>query len=198
MSQRAIQRLEMTLVWIAKGGIFIIPFLVLVVASSLFFPYITLKNFLFRIIVEIIAAAWVGLLIINFKKYWPRWNVISITLSIFVGILFLSAIFGVDFRHSFWSNFERMEGVITHFHLLLLFFVAAGIFRTMRDWIIVFSLSVVASVFVAFYGLLEYLGQVETFADSTRVISTLGNPLYVAAYLSFHLFFEACFALRSG
>lgn len=191
MSQSAIRNLETTLLWVAKGGIFIIPFLVLVVSGSLFFPYITLKNFLFRIIVEIIVASWIGLLIIDFKKYWPKWNVISIVLSIFVAILFLSAIFGVDFRHSFWSNFERMEGVITYLHLLALFFVATGIFRTMRDWIIIFSLSVAASVLVAFYGLLEYLGQVETFADGSRIISTLGNPLYVAVYLSFHLFLIA-------
>ncbi|PIR70229.1 MAG: hypothetical protein COU46_02540, partial [Candidatus Niyogibacteria bacterium CG10_big_fil_rev_8_21_14_0_10_42_19] len=192
------RRAETILIWTIKAGAYIMPFFLLVVAGNLFFPFITLKNFLFRITVEIMGAAWVGLLILDFsdhsgsarggKKYWPKWNVLSIIFFTFVSLLFISALLGANFDNSFWSNFERMEGVYMHLHLLLLFFILAGVFRSRKDWVILFGVSIAASVFLAFYGLLEFKGLVKTYSDGSRIISTLGNPLYVAAYLSFHIF----------
>lgn len=182
-------KLEQILYWIVKVGAYILPWAVLYIANGMFFPFITGKNFLFRIVVEIMAAGWIGLLIIDFKKYWPRWNFVSVALTIFVGAALLSAIFGVNFTNSFWSNFERMEGLVTHIHLLLLFFVLAGTLRAKREWFILFGISITVSAFLALYGLLEATGEIESldFAGS-RIIATLGNPLYVAAYLSFHVF----------
>lgn len=181
--------LEKILFWVVRIGAYILPFFLLVVLTSLFFPFITGKNFLFRIVVEIITAAWIGLLFINFKKYWPKWNFVSIAFIVFVSVIFLSAVFGVDFRNSFWSNFERMDGLVTHLHLLLLFFILTGTFRTRREWFILFGVSIAVSVFLAFYGLLEYSGAITTFgASGSRIMSTLGNPLYVAAYLTFNIF----------
>ena len=55
--------LEKTLRWIVLGGVFALPFVPLIVADgvhfpyNLFFPYITGKNFAFRLIVEIMAGA---------------------------------------------------------------------------------------------------------------------------------------------
>lgn len=174
-----------------RVGAYILPFTLLIISHSLFFPFISGKNFAFRIIVEIITAGWLGLLIINFKKYWPRRSLVGVALVIFFGAAFLSAIFGVDFKNSFWSNFERMEGVITYLHLLALFFILTGTFHTRREWFGIFGVSIAASFLVAFYGLLEYSGVISSFGDSPRIISTFGNPLYVAAYLSFHIFLIA-------
>lgn len=182
-------RLEKILFWIVRLGTYILPFFLLVILNDLFFPFITGKNFLFRIAVEIMIAAWIGLLFINFKKYWPRWNLVSIAFVIFIGTIFLSAIFGVDFKNSFWSNFERMDGLVTHLHLLFLFLVLTGTFRTRREWFILFGISITVSVLLAFYGLLEYSGAITSFAaQGSRIMSTLGNPLYVAAYLTFNIF----------
>ena len=44
---------------VVYSGIFLIPAVVLIISNSLFFPFITGKNFTFRIIVEIIFAAWI-------------------------------------------------------------------------------------------------------------------------------------------
>jgi len=181
--------LEKILFWVVRIGAYILPFFLLVVLSSLFFPFITGKNFLFRIVVEIMAAAWIGLLLINFKKYWPKWNFVSIAFVVFLSVVFISAVFGVDFKNSFWSNFERMDGLVGHLHLLLLFFILSGTFRTKREWFILFGVSIAVSFFLAFYGLLEYSGAVTSFgASGSRIMSTLGNPLYVAAYLTFNIF----------
>ena len=53
--------IEKTLRGIVILGIFALPFIVFIVANNLFFPYITGKNFAFRIIVEIITGAWLAL-----------------------------------------------------------------------------------------------------------------------------------------
>lgn len=182
------KHLESVLYWIVRIGVYCLPFTLLIVSSTLFFPYITGKNFFFRIIIEIIGAAWIGLVCINAKRYLPARTFVAVALFTLVVISFLSALFGVDFANSFWSNYERMEGVITYLHLLLLFLILAGTFRTKREWFSIFGVSIGVSVLLASYGLLEYAGLVNTFADSSRVISTLGNPLYVAAYLTFHIF----------
>ena len=44
--------------WVVLAALFVIPFLVLYVSNSLFFPFITGKGFAFRILVEAAAAAW--------------------------------------------------------------------------------------------------------------------------------------------
>lgn len=182
-------KLEKALYWVVRIGAYALPFTLLIVADSMFFPFISGKNFAFRIIVEIMLTAWAGLLIINFKKYWPRWNFLSIALAVFVAAAFISAVFGVNFSQSFWSNFERMDGVITQLHLLALFLVLAGVFRTRHEWFSLFTVSIAVSLLVAFYGFLEYFGKIYFGQDlHSRIISTLGNPLYVAAYLSFHIF----------
>ena len=180
---------EKTLYWIVRAGTYVLPFTLLIIANSMFFPFISGKNFAFRIVVEVIAAAWAGLLIINFKKYWPKWNLLATALTIFVAAIFISAVFGINFSMSLWSSYERMDGVITQIHLLALFLALVGTFRTRREWFSIFGVSIAVSVLVALYGLLEYAGQI-SYGQSlhSRIISTLGNPIYVAAYLSFHVF----------
>src|SRR3989338_7721987 len=129
----SLRDIEKVLVWIIRAGIYIIPFLVLVISGSTFFPFITAKNIFFRVIVEFITAAWIGLLVVNRERYWPKWNILSMIFSAFIGAVFLSAVFGVDFANSMWSNFERMEGLAMYFHLAMLFFVLAGTTQSRLD-----------------------------------------------------------------
>ena len=182
-------KVEKIIYYIVRIGAYLLPFTLLIIANSMFFPFVSGKNFAFRVIVEIMTAAWAGLLIVNFKKYWPKRGLFATAFAVFVAVMFISALFGVNFSQSFWSNFERMDGVITQFHLFALFLVLAGTFRTRREWFSIFAVSIFVSVIVAGYGFLEYLGKISYDQKlHSRIISTLGNPLYVAAYLSFHIF----------
>ncbi|MBI4114604.1 MAG: O-antigen ligase family protein [Candidatus Niyogibacteria bacterium] len=167
------------------------PFTLLVVSGNAFFPFISTKNFLFRGLVEIAAAGWIGLLFINPRSYWPRRSLVFIAFGILIGAAFLATIFSTDPSYSFWSNYERMEGFIGYIHLFLLFLTLAGLFHRRKDWFILFGISIGVSAIMSFYGLLEYFGAIATFSDSARIIATLGNPLYVAAYLTFHIFLLA-------
>src|SRR3990167_9299296 len=121
MSQKSIN----VIASIVKWGIFILPVSVLVVAGSftanrdlgtfvstillpgvgdLFFPFITGKNFFFRIFVEILFGLWAAAAIFD-KKYRPGASPIFWAVLATVGVLALSTIFGENPYHSFCSNY---------------------------------------------------------------------------------------------
>lgn len=176
------------LLWIIKGGLFIVPFIPLYVSKILFFPYITGKAFVFRIIVEIVFAAWV-LLAIFYKEYRPRKTPLLIAIAVFIAIVSLATIFGVNPAKSFWSNYERMEGLVAYLHLFAYFLVLTHVFQK-SDWKIFFTLFVVSSIYentYAFLQRMEFLPAIQ--GGSYRVDGTIGNPTYLAAYLTFILGF---------
>src|SRR3989344_2225843 len=127
-----------------KIGTYVILFLPLVVFQGMFFPFITGKNFIFRIIIEIIFASWV-VLFLRDKSYLPKRSLIFYFVLASVAVLTLATIFGADVSRSFWSNFERMEGLLGHLHLLMYFLVLVGINRTEKDWWRFFHVSFIAS-----------------------------------------------------
>src|SRR5229473_325638 len=130
-------------------GIFAIVFVPLVYApDSMYFPFITGKNFMFRIVVELMSAA---LLILAYRdaSYRPRKSWMLIALCIFVVVLTIADIFGENFYHSFWSNYERMEGLIGHLHLLAYFVILSVMLTTEKLWERFFQASLGVSVIVA-------------------------------------------------
>ncbi|MDB5238011.1 MAG: hypothetical protein JWM46_281 [Candidatus Kaiserbacteria bacterium] len=187
--------LEKTLRYIVLGGIFLLPFVCLLVTTSLFFPYITGKNFAFRIIVEIITGAWLALALVS-SQYRPQRSWILGAFAIFVLIMAIADAQGVNPFKSFWSNFERMDGWVTIGHLLMYTVVAASVMRTELLWRRLFQLSLVISVFLTVDGLFQILGKVALGEGgvsglSARIDATFGNPIYLAIYMLFNIFVAA-------
>jgi tetratricopeptide (TPR) repeat protein len=149
------------------------------------FPFITGKNFTFRIIVEIIFALWVGLAILR-PEFRPRLTPLFKAVTIFIAILFLADLFSPNPYRAFFSNYERMEGFMMLFHLYLYFVMLVSVFKK-RDWLIFFHVTLVASVLVSYVALLQKLGYRPSLQGGFRVDSTIGNPTYLAAYLMFHV-----------
>ena len=180
--------------YLAFGGVFLTPFVVLIVSGSMFFPFITGKNFAFRILVEIIAALWIVLMIFD-ARYKPKKSFIAAMLAIFVIILTLSSVFGENFYRSFWSNYERMEGLVTYLHLFAFFLVLVSVMKTERIWKWFFHASIGASVIVGIYGVLQIAGKLATH-QGDRVDATLGNASYLAIYMAFHMFLTLMYFFR--
>ncbi len=179
---------------IIYGGIFLIPFLAFVVVESMFFPFITGKNFAFRIIVEIIFFAWI-LLALYRPQYRLKRSGIAITIAIFLGIIFIANIFGENFSQSFWSNFERMEGFVTLLHLGMYFVVLASVMNT-KLWKYFFLTTISASTIMAFfYAIPEYFETVRA-GGVLRLDTTFGNPIYLAVYALFHIFLAWFYLVR--
>lgn len=175
--------------YIVLAGIFLTPLLVLIVSKSMFFPFITGKNFSFRILVEIIFGLWLILAIFD-KNYRPRLekkNLIIIFVGLFFTALILSTIFSVNPYRSFWSNYERMEGLIAFLHLLAFFIVLISMMRSEKLWKLFFHISLFVSLIISVYGLLQLTGSLGTHQGS-RLDATLGNSAYLAIYMIFHIF----------
>ncbi|MEN9338502.1 MAG: hypothetical protein RI945_227 [Candidatus Parcubacteria bacterium] len=207
-------KISKSLKWIIYTAISIIPFLAFYVSgfginaswNSMLFPYITGKNFAFRILVEIAAASWLMLMIID-KSYRPRKSLILYIYSAFIFILLLADIFSINPTRAFFSNFERMEGFISHAHLFLYFLIMVSMFKNKVDWsrfkrvLYISNIPVILLAFLQLLGLqgfapMKYLPSLRDviskyFAPSqggTQLDSSLGNSTYLAIYSVFFIF----------
>ena len=169
---------------IVLGGLFTVPLLTLYVADSYFFPYITGKNFWFRILVDITVAAWV-LLALYDARYRPRFSWILVSFSALLIVMFFANLFGEHPLSSFWSNYERMDGYVSLVHTFLYMVVLGSVLKTKEDWGRLLHMSLGVSFLVALYGLAQYSGLA---AGNGRIDSTLGNAAYMAVYMLFHIF----------
>ena len=141
------------------------------------------------------TALWLVLMLFD-ARYKPRKSWVLAMLAIFVGVVALSSIFGENFYRSFWSNYERMEGLVTYLHLLAYFLVLAGMLKTEKVWNWLFNTSLFASVIIAFYGVFQLSGILQTHQGS-RLDATLGNASYLAVYMVFHIFLAMALFYRT-
>jgi len=168
------------------GLLFALLFTPLIVASGLYFPYITGKVFTFRIIVSVAFILWT-ILVLNKKEFLPKKSTILLVSGVFVVWLIIANSFGADSFNSFFSNFERMEGWFTHLYLFLYLIVLSSVLRTEKTWNWFLGTSVVVANIVALFA---------TFDTTSRTQIFLGNSTYVAIYILFNLFFAALLGYR--
>ena len=181
--------------YIILAGLFAIPFVPLIVSSSLFFPFITGKAFVFRIIVEIIFACYL-VLAIRDESYRPKFSWILGTLVTFLVVMGVADFFGENPFKSFWSNYERMEGYITLLHLGAYFLVMGSILKTQEIWNKLLATSLGASTIMAIYSFLQIAGKININQGGVRVDGTLGNASYLGIYMVFHVFIAALLFVR--
>lgn len=184
------------LLWIIRIGLFIVPFIPLYVESSLFFPYITGKAFVFRTIIELVFFTWLALAIF-YPEYRPKKSPLLFAILVFISVDVLATIFAINPIRAFWSNYERMEGLLAHLHFVAYFFVAAHTL-TKRDWSIFFNLFIGAGFLETLFVFAQRLGLFVSPSGAGVVDGTIGNLTYVAAYLTFVLVFALFLLLKSS
>ncbi len=162
----------------------------------MFFPFITGKNFTFRIVTEIIFAAWL-ILALTDKAYRPKKSWILYSLTIFVGVMALADIFSANPFKSFWSNYERMEGWVTLAHLLAYFIVMISVLAKEKLWDAFFQTSLGVNLTVVLYSILQTAHLLVINQGGTRTDATLGNATYLAVYALFNIFIAALFLVRT-
>ena len=172
-------------------------FVPLYVANPLFFPFITGKNFAFRIIIELVFTAWLMLLLFD-REYRPKRSWIFVSLSALVIIASLASIFGANPYRSFWSNYERMDGLVTLLHLVAYFLVLISVFKTESLWKWFWNTNFVVATLVALYGVAQIAGMVAINQSGVRLDATFGNATYLAAYMLLNLFMAMFFIVRSS
>ena len=175
-------------------GLFLVPFIPFLVFSSFFFPYITTKAFTWRIIVEVVFAAWLILAVWE-PEYRPKKSILLYSVFTFLAVIGLADLFGVDRSASFWSNFERMEGYISLLHLGAFFLVISSVFKE-EHWKSWWNTSLVASAIMGGYAFMQIIGAMSPSQGGVRVDGTFGNAIYLAVYMLIHIFIALFYMLR--
>ncbi|MFZ2303226.1 MAG: O-antigen ligase family protein [Minisyncoccia bacterium] len=179
---------------VVLAGFVLVPFIpFIVLGQTTFFPYIVGKNFAFRIVVEIMFSAWIVLAFID-PAYRPRKGYILGAFVALLGIISLSAFLGENPAKSFWSNFERMEGVVTYLHLFGYFIVASTVLTARDLWRQYLNLHLAAGAIMALYALATLVGQPVGF----RISGPLGNSSYLGIYAFFNIFIAVFLMVRES
>jgi O-antigen ligase/tetratricopeptide (TPR) repeat protein len=178
------------------AGLFAVPFIPLIVAKSLFFPFITGKAFVFRVLVEIIFALWL-LLALRDREYRPKFTWISGAVLLFLVAIGLADIFSENPFKSFWSNYERMEGFVGIAHFIAYFYVASSLLKSQQVWNKLLATSIGASVVMAIYAFFQLADKIAINQGGVRVDGTFGNASYLGIYTVFHIFFAALLYFRT-
>ncbi|MBI2013501.1 MAG: O-antigen ligase family protein [Candidatus Colwellbacteria bacterium] len=113
---------------------------------------------------------------ITFKKSY-----ITIALAIYIAVLFLTALTGVDFGKSFWSSYNRMTGIITWLHYFALFFVVSAVSKR-EDWKYVFRAIMLSGAVLALVSWVGEDGFNTGLFPYLKDGSFLGNNSYSGAY----------------
>lgn len=177
-------------------GLCLVPFVPLIVNTSGFFPFITGKNFTFRIVVELIFASWL-ILALQDKSYRPKKSLLLCSVITLVIVTGLATVFSENYYRSFWSDYERMMGFSNILHLVAYFFVLISFLRKLSDWRYLAFLSIAANWLVNIYALLQLFGKLDVHQSTARLDATLGNAAYLAVYLLFNIFISAYLFYRS-
>ena len=133
LTEKQLAGLPNLLTRIVRYGVYFVLFTPLIVSSKFYFPFVGPKSIYFMALVEIVFFAWL-ILAIFYKEYRPRKNLIFLALILFLAILAISSVLGVNPSNSFWSKFERMTGLLMWFHLFAFFLVTSSVFRKKDDW----------------------------------------------------------------
>jgi O-antigen ligase/tetratricopeptide (TPR) repeat protein len=194
---------------VADGGVFDV--LRIFSGSGMFFPFISGKNILFRVLVEIAFAGWAVLALsdssyrVSIKK-----SPIMIAYGLFIIVLLFADLFGVDMEKSMWSNFERMEGFVGHIHFFAYFFVLTVMVRTLQEWQRMWKYFIAADLLVLLYAFGQLFGAKGTFfavhfpkmatlfsskfpihMSFNRLDATIGNSAYFAVFCLMYIFIAA-------
>lgn len=182
---------------IIRLGLILILFAPLIIYNDSYFPYVFPRNIFFRLIIDIIFPLYLWLVIKNIYQ-WPKFNKGLCFFVLFVLTLTISSILGGHFLFSFWSTFERMDGLANWYHILMYLVVLLGVNKTEKDWQILFRASLLAATLVALYALGQALGLswLISSAGGQRLSSTLGNAAYVGSYLFLHIVIASYFLLK--
>lgn len=188
---------------IRKWALLAPAFIPLVYADIFFFPLVAPKAFFFRIAVTVALLAATVIAYKGQKLYTERlkswWSWIP---GILLLVAYATSIVGVDFYHSFWSVFDRSEGLLALTYIVAytyLLIISAN--KELFNRYFVF-IAWVASI-VGVYAIVQWLSVVSGISipgildGEGRIGATIGNAAFLAGFLGL-TFFITLFVARES
>ena len=147
---------------------------------GLWFPFITAKAIVFRLLLDLAFLPWLLLLIID-PAARPRWNRSAVMMVLTLLALLIADIGSAQPKAAFFSNFERMEGFVAWAYLGLFFFMMRSVMPGRAS--IIFRWCLVASSIIVC--LIAFIGWGP---NRPQPNSTFGNPSYVGQFCAMMVF----------
>ncbi len=174
-------------------GVLLTP---LIFQQALMHPLVIVKTLFFQTLIEIALAGY-AVLALLYKECRPRISPLFVAVCGLFGAIVIAGFFGVNPARSMWSVPERMTGIILMAHLMAYFIMLSGM-RQSFSWQRYLQASLGVSFFVALFPVIQ-LAFPAIFFDrlGDRLSGTIGNPIFLAAYLFFNVFIAGYFATNS-
>ena len=175
--------IEQLLLWAVRIGVMAVLIVPLVVTTSTYFPYVVGKAIYARVVIEITLALWL-ILILYYSGYRPSRSWILIAFGVWLLVTLVAGFTGVSFTRSFWSTYERMQGIFDLAHWFAFVLIAGSVFRSLKDWYVPLTANLVVGAVVSALGVGHHFDvfTLDILGSSQRIESTLGNATYVGAY----------------
>jgi len=186
--------LDGLLIWIIKLVTMFVFFAPLIIDYNSFFPFVGPRSIIFMGAVQVLFAAYI-ILVIYYPSFRPKFNLLTIAVFAYLGVLILTTLTGVNPQRSFWSNHERMTGLLMWVHLVAFFVVISSTLKTHREWRTMFAVTVSVAAIVAVIALFDLAGLVNI--QGAMDGSTIGNTSFMGVYLLFNAFFAIYLFLKS-
>ena len=186
-----------------RGGLLLLLLTPLVVTPSTVYPFVVGKALYARAIIEVLFGLWVVLAVLA-PAYRPRRSAVWLLLAAGLAWGVVAALVGSSPARSLWSTYERMQGLVEAAHWAGLTLVAACVLHTLRQWTALLNWNLAVGVAVAALAVMQLFGG--TLAPllgdwlapvEQRPYATLGNPVYLGAYLMVNVMLAGGLLVRS-
>jgi tetratricopeptide (TPR) repeat protein len=173
--------------------------LLALVFTPYFFNLLTARHFepdkamVLRAIVLVMLSAW-GIKTIeqvSMLREQPRWGSwwrapLAIPALVFAGVFVLATLTSVQPSTSWWGSYQRGQGTYTNLSYMALFALIVGNLRSREQLQRLLTTVILTGVSVSTYGIVQHFGLDPLPWKGnviTRISSTMGNSIFVAAYL---------------
>jgi len=185
---------------IIKIGLYAILLLPLIVTPFTMFPWQFGKVIFFQIIIEILAFVWlVFWLQTPGRVELRKLNRLDWAVIIFLAILVVTAVTGVNFNNSFFGNQSRAQGVMLWLHFGVFYWLLKSAWREKNDWQRYLKATVIIAVLVGVTAILQnYLPATWRGDLGPRLSGIVGNPAFLAAYIILPAFIALSLVFKSS
>jgi O-antigen ligase/tetratricopeptide (TPR) repeat protein len=187
MDKNIKSKLEKILYFLGLGGLVACLASPLIISASTYFPFVVGKAIAFQIAVELVLVIYLLLNLIS-NKYRPRFTILNWLVLGYLSAVTVSSVFGIDASFSFWSNYERMDGLFNLYHFGIYSFLLTSFLQRKKDWLMFLRFLLGTFIFVDILGFFQKVGVgYLTQFSSNRAFSTLGNATYLGAQALFQI-----------
>ena len=198
--------LTTALLHLVRGLVLLTPLTALaagdLILPALYQGHIAWKHFAFRILVEVAFGGWLLLAWLD-ARYRPRFSWLLVAASVFVAVMTVADLSGVNPEKSTWSSFGRMQGMVANLHLLGFFLVAGSVLDTGRLWARFFQVSLLACALICCEAITQYFGapllyDAQNVSPQLRLDARLASPVFLGVYVMLHVFLAVWCAGRTS